>query len=106
MALHPVGQTVVDGPDLEVYRLQVPERPLHMGEALVGPHRLLRGHRLLRHRGPNDIQSVQSGLFPDLLFLPAVREGVILSGWDKRKTLHSRHLQTHLSKRVHPSCFF
>ncbi len=55
----PVGEAVVDGPHLEVDRLEAAEGLLRQGEALVGLDGFVGVHRLRRDVGAHHVKPIQ-----------------------------------------------
>src|SRR3984885_15986874 len=77
---HPIGEPVVDGPDVKIDRLDAAEGALHLAERLVATHGCRVVHHAGRQAGTHYIYAIGGGFGGDLGRLAREGEAVIGDG--------------------------
>ena len=68
---HPIGEPVVNRPDLEIDRFQGTKRALDLGERFVAAHHLGAVHLLRGYRGTQDVDAIEQGFGGDPILADA-----------------------------------
>jgi hypothetical protein len=80
MSAHALLEPMVNRAELEIDRLKAAEGVLDLGQALVGPHRLIGGQCGGRHAGAHDVDAVERRLTRNTLFIASKAEAGLLNG--------------------------
>src|SRR6478736_59693 len=79
----PIGQAVVDRPDLKIDGLDGPERAFGLAQALIEPHDIAGGERCLVEIGADDIEAIEPALGLDGLGVAVEAERIVGDGQDE-----------------------
>ena len=77
---NPVGEPVVDWPDVQIDRLEAAKRPLHPREGFVRPDRVCVGETVLGQARAHRVEPVEGGFARDLVALSGEDEPVVGNG--------------------------